>query len=162
MYYCKLCLQVRPIYKRDCLLQRCFPFDRDFDATALLLNIGCPTSDSCPRHCRLGSGFADVFTQQIFSPAMDAIITELMIWIDVAQYNWLCETAIKADAEWMCRKGQAILHCLLLILAISPRDINVLPLHRKEECCRFVLIILLSYVSMQMEWRSGKMNMARS
>ena len=45
--------------------------------------------------------------------------------------------------------------------AISPKDINVLPPRRKEECCRFVLIILLSYISTQTAWRSRKMNMTR-
>jgi hypothetical protein len=79
----------------------------------------------------------------------------------VAQYTWICKTATKADAEWMSRKGKAMLHRLLSIPAISPKDITVPLSRRKEECCRFVLIILLSYISTQMAWRSGKMNMAR-
>jgi hypothetical protein len=111
--------------------------------------------------CLMGTGFTGVLSQDVFSPAMEALPTELMIWIDVAQYTWICKTATKADAEWMSRKGKAMLHRLLSIPAISPKDITVPLSRRKEECCRFVLIILLSYISTQMAWRSGKMNMAR-
>jgi hypothetical protein len=114
-----------------------------------------------PEYRRMGGGFTSVLSQHVFSPAMEAIFTELMIWTDVAQYTWICKTATKADAEWMSRKGKAMLHRLLSIPAISSKDLTVPPPRRKEECCRFVLIILLSYISTQMAWRSGKMNVAR-
>jgi hypothetical protein len=114
-----------------------------------------------PEYHRMGGGFIGILSQHIFSPAMETILTELMIWTDAAQYTWICKTATKVDAEWMSRKGKAMLHRLLSILAISPKDVTVPASRRKEECCRFVLIILLSYISTQMAWRSGKMNMVR-
>lgn len=109
----------------------------------------------------MGSGFSDPLRQYVFSPALEAILNELMVWIDVAQYTWICQTATKTDAEWTSRKAKAMLHRLLSIPAISPTDHWLPPSRRQEECCRFVLIVLLSYISTQMAWRSGKMNAVR-
>ena len=110
---------------------------------------------------RMGGGFADALSQRIFSPGMDAVVTDFMIWADMAQYTGISKTATGADAQWVSRKGQAMLHRLLSIPAISPADVTVTPSRRREECCRLTLIILLSYVATQMAWRSGKMNMVR-
>ena len=109
----------------------------------------------------MGSGFANALFQRIFSPAMNAVVTEFMIWADMAQYTSITKTATGADAQWVSRKGQAMLHSLLSIPAISPEDVTVTPSRRREECCRLTLIILLSYIATQMAWRSGKMNMVR-
>ena len=106
-------------------------------------------------------GFTEIVAQDVFSPALNAIIKDLIPWIHIAQYTWVCKTATKAGAEWMCTKGQAFLHRLLSIPALSPEDSTVTPARRHEECCRYVLIILLSYVTTQMAWRSGKMNVTR-
>jgi hypothetical protein len=85
---------------------------------------------------RMSTGFIGILSQHIFGAAMEVILAEFIVWIDVAQYTWICKTATKAEAEWIFRKGKAILHRFVPIPAISPKDLALSPSQRKEECCR--------------------------
>lgn len=110
---------------------------------------------------RMGRGFTDPAQNHIFSFEMNTIVFEIVPWMDVAQYTWICRAKDPEDSEWVCKKGQALLH-RLLSCRVPRLDQPDLPLKRRyEECCRILLIIMISYISTQMAWRSGAMNLAR-
>ena len=110
---------------------------------------------------RMGRGFTDPAQNWIFSFEMNTIVFEIVPWMDVAQYTWMFKSADKLDSEWVCSKGQALLHRLLSCIPPSFDEPKMALKRRYEECCRLMLVICLSYVTTQMAWRSSELNLAR-
>ena len=117
--------------------------------------------ESLKSYRRMGRGFTDPAQNWIFSFEMNTIIFELVPWMDVAQYTWRFRAADRRDSEWVCSKGQALLHRLLSCAAPDLQALHTSAKSRYEECCRLILIICVSYTTTQMAWRSAPMNLAR-
>lgn len=116
------------------------------------------------RQLQMGRGFTHPELNPLFSFEMNAVILELIPWIDVAMHAYLHGQAVAEDSEWACRKGQALLHRLL---SITPPPASSLGgeedqgISWQEESVRLTLVVLLTYITGQMAWRSGVINTER-
>ncbi|OQV03138.1 hypothetical protein CLAIMM_08223 [Cladophialophora immunda] len=138
---------------------------RDWDATPLgsqrRQHISQSLSANVPQCC-LGRGFLDPNQNDIFRFEMNLILCSLIPWIDVGRHALQTRILTVEDSEWICSKGQAMLHDLLLSVTIPNFESeNKSPSRAREECVRLSLIIVMSFVSTQMSWRSGKVNASR-
>ncbi|KIY01433.1 uncharacterized protein Z520_02985 [Fonsecaea multimorphosa CBS 102226] len=138
---------------------------RDWDASGLGLQrhkqISRSLSANGPQ-CRLGRGFLDPRQNDIFTFEMNLVLCNLIPWIDVGRHALQTRTLTLEDSEWVCSKGQAMLHDLLSITIADVDREKPTPSWRAwEECVRLSLITVISLVSTQMSWRSGRINALR-
>jgi hypothetical protein len=94
---------------------------------------------------RPGKGFAEVLVEGIFDPSMKTIVEDLVAHLEISTYSFVCCEYGRPSVPLMGKRTMALLH----------RLVSTVTRHRIDECFRLAAIIMMSYVSNPMAWRSN-------
>jgi hypothetical protein len=94
---------------------------------------------------RPGIGFTEALVEGIFDPPMKNIVEDLVAHLEISTYNSVCCNHGRPSVPFMGKRTMALLH----------RLVSTATEHAIDECCRLATIIMMSYVSNPMAWRSN-------
>jgi hypothetical protein len=94
---------------------------------------------------RPGKGFAEALVEGIFNPPMKSIVEDLVAHLEISTYSSVCCEHGRPSVPFMGKRTMALLH----------RLVSTITRHAIDECCRLAAIIMMSYVSNPMAWRSN-------
>jgi len=94
---------------------------------------------------RPGIGFVEALVEGIFDPPMKSIVEDLVAHLEISTYNSVCCNQGRPSVPFMGKRTMALLH----------RLVSTATEHAIDECCRLATIIMMSYVSNPMAWRSN-------
>ena len=94
---------------------------------------------------RPGIGFMEALMEGIFDPPMKSIVGDLVAHLEISTYNSVCCNHGRPSVPFMGKRTMALLH----------RLVSTTTEHAIDECCRLATIIMMSYVSNPMAWRSN-------
>ena len=94
---------------------------------------------------RPGKGFADALMEGLFDPPMNDLVSDLVDHVEISVYSSICSDLGRPGVTLMGKRTMALLHQLVSSVTRKPID----------ECVRLATIVMMSYVSNPMAWRSN-------
>ena len=94
---------------------------------------------------RPGKGFADALVEGLFDPPMNGLVSDLIGHLEISAYSSICSDLGRPGVTLMGKRTTALLHQLVSTVTSKPID----------ECFRLATIVMMSYVSNPMAWRSN-------